>query len=136
MFEERNSALYYKFVGSDVDHLSESKDEQETISLGLKWIGYKNQFFSSALIPDGKFNGALIRSGMNNDPAYLKNFHTETTVDYNPADNNGPGFRFYLDLTFILYYTAMTKASMMTKPSIWINLYRWDLNFSDGSTHG
>ena len=96
MFEERNSALYYKFVGSDVDHLSESKDEQETISLGLKWIGYKNQFFSSALIPDGKFNGALIRSGMNNDPAYLKNFHTETTVDYNPADNNGPGFRFYL----------------------------------------
>ena len=96
MFEERNSALYYKFVGSDVDHLSESKDDRRPFQLGLKWIGYKNQFFSSALIPDGKFNGALIRSGMNNDPAYLKNFHTETTVDYNPADNNGPGFRFYL----------------------------------------
>lgn len=96
MFEERNSALYYKFIGSDVDHLSESKDEQQTISLGLKWIGYKNQFFSSALIADGKFNGALIRSGLNDNPAYLKNFHTETTIDYNPANENGPGFRFYL----------------------------------------
>lgn len=62
MFEERNSALYYKYVGSDVERLSETEDEHESLSSGLKWIGFKNQFFSSVLIADHKFNGARLES--------------------------------------------------------------------------
>ena len=96
MFEERNSALYYKFVGSDVDNLSESKDEQENISVGIKWFGYKNQFFSTAIIADSKFNGGLIKSNIEHSDKYLKQFSTETTFDYNPASEKVSGFRIFM----------------------------------------
>ncbi len=97
MFEERNSALYYKFVGSDVERLSETKDEHESISTGLKWIGFKNQFFSSVLIADRKLNGARLESTvLPEDDTYLKSYKAETTVDYDPMSPEGPVFRFFL----------------------------------------
>ena len=97
MFEERNSALYYKFVGSDVERLSETKDEHESISTGLKWIGFKNQFFSSVLIADRKLNGARLESTvLPEDDTYLKSYKAETTVDYDPMSPEGPAFRFFL----------------------------------------
>ncbi len=97
MFEERNSALYYKFVGSDVERLSETKDEHESITTGLKWIGFKNQFFSSVLIADSKLNGARLESTvLPEDNTYLKSYKAETTVDYNPMSTEGPAFRFFL----------------------------------------
>lgn len=97
MFEERNSALYYKFVSSDVERLSETEDEHESLSTGLKWIGFKNQFFSSVLIADHKFNGARLESTvLPEDNVYLKNYKAETTVDYDPTTAEGPSFRFFL----------------------------------------
>ena len=97
MFEERNSALYYKFVGSDVERLSETEDEHESLSTGLKWIGFKNQFFSSVLIADHKFNGARLESTvLPEDNVYLKNYKAETTVDYDPTSAEVPSFRFFL----------------------------------------
>ncbi len=96
VFEERNSALYYK-VGDDVEHLNEMKDEHESISTHMKWIGYKNQFFSSVLIADSHFNGARMESTVLEDNTqYLKTFNTQTTVDYDPASAEGPGFRLFL----------------------------------------
>ena len=97
MFEERNSALYYKFVGSDVERLSETKDEHESITTGLKWIGFKNQFFSSVLIADRKLNGARLESTvLPEDNTYLKSYKAETTVYYDPMSTEGPAFRFFL----------------------------------------
>lgn len=97
MFEERNSALYYKFVGSDVERLSKTKDEHESITTGLKWIGFKNQFFSSVLIADRKLNGARLESTvLPEDNTYLKSYKAETTVDYDPMSTEGPAFRFFL----------------------------------------
>lgn len=97
MFEERNSALYYKYVGSDVERLSETEDEHESLSSGLKWIGFKNQFFSSVLIADHKFNGARLESTvLPKDNLYLKDYKAETTVDYDPSMTEGPSFRFFL----------------------------------------
>ncbi|MBP3353118.1 MAG: membrane protein insertase YidC [Bacteroidales bacterium] len=97
MFEERNSALYYKFVGSDVDYLSETDDDKETFNTGIKWLGFKNQFFSSAFIADHKFNGAEMTSSIiEGDSAYLKNFDVKTSFDYNPANAQGPSFRIFL----------------------------------------
>lgn len=96
MFEERNSALYYKYFASDVDRLSESKNENENINVGIKWFGYKNQFFSSVFIADNKFNGGSISSNIESEPNYLKDFATETSIDYSPAAATVPGFQFYL----------------------------------------
>lgn len=99
MFEERNSALYYKRLGSDVESLSETDADEDNLQLGIKWIGFKNQFFSSALIADTKFNGAQLSSDTFNEEEnkeYLKTFKATSSIDYNPANADVASFRIFL----------------------------------------
>ena len=58
MWEERYSRLTYKFSSDEFDELSDSQDDQIDITTRLKWIGYKNQFFSSVLIAHRDFESA------------------------------------------------------------------------------
>lgn len=59
-------------------------------------VRYKNQFFSTAIIADSKFNGGLIKSNIEHSDKYLKQFSTETTFDYNPASEKVSGFRIFM----------------------------------------
>lgn len=82
MFEERNSALYYKFAGGSVENLSESKNDNKERQVKIRWIGFKNQFFSTVLVGERPFNTADFRSTMmKNDPYLLKKFDTEAVVN-------------------------------------------------------
>ncbi len=97
VFEERYSNLYYKFVADDVDYLSASGDAKETFTNRLKWIGYKNQFFSSVLISRDGFGASVLDSRfLKNDPLYLKKFRSEAEVDFNLANANPASFDFFL----------------------------------------
>ncbi|MDE7110181.1 MAG: YidC/Oxa1 family insertase periplasmic-domain containing protein, partial [Muribaculaceae bacterium] len=78
MFEERNSALYYKFAGGSVENLSENKNDKEEREAKVRWIGFKNQFFSSVLIAERPFNTADFESTvLKNEPYFLKSFSAE-----------------------------------------------------------
>ncbi len=82
MFEERNSALYYKFAGGSVENLSENKNDSEDRKAKIRWIGFKNQFFSSILIAERPFNTADFQSKvLKNDPWLLKSFSTQAVVN-------------------------------------------------------
>lgn len=97
MFEQQNSALYYKYPGDDVEHLREKGNQDKTINTSLKWIGYKDQFFTSAFIADENFNDAFfVSEDLEKDPVYLKKFHTETTIDYTPLDAHVGSFSIFL----------------------------------------
>ena len=97
VFEERYSNLYYKFVADDVDYLSASGDAKETFTNRLKWIGYKNQFFSSVLISRDGFGASVLDSRfLKNDPLYLKKFRSEAEVAFNLANANPASFDFFL----------------------------------------
>lgn len=56
MFEERNSGLYYKFEGGDVESLNSNADDAQDRQIKVKWIGFKNQFFSSILVSKKPFS--------------------------------------------------------------------------------
>ena len=89
MFEERNSGLYYKFAGGDVEHLSESKNDSEDRQTKIKWIGFKNQFFSSVMIADKNFHSADFNSEVLKGSDFLKKLDAEATVndyDWNAAN--------------------------------------------------
>lgn len=98
MFEERNSALYYKFAGGDVENLSEMEDEKEEKVAKLEWIGYKNQFFSSVLIPTKTINTADFESTIiPRGTDYLKNLSTVAEFnDYDWQSENPVSFDYYL----------------------------------------
>ena len=84
MYEERNSALYYKYAGGSVENLSEGKDDTEERKAKIKWIGFKNQFFSTVIIYDkGNFNMADFKSTVLTGSDYLKNMQAEAKIsDY------------------------------------------------------
>ena len=87
--ERRYSALYYRYNESNVDHLDESKEDQEAvITTPLEWISYKQQFFNTTLFSKGEFQGAKLTAKYNkNDHGYVKQYHAGFTMPYHPADN-------------------------------------------------
>ena len=88
-FEERNSGLYYKYVGDSPDDLSAQGEKQEELSQRLKWIGFKNQFFSMVMIPRTCFTAADVASkDLKEDPKFVKDLAAAALMDYNSGDEN------------------------------------------------
>lgn len=97
MFEERNSGIFYKFAGGSVENLSESKNDSEERQAKVKWIAFKNQFFSSVMIADKNFNNADFDSKVLKNSDYLKDVTAHATVnDYDWNSETPVGFNLYL----------------------------------------
>ncbi len=97
MFEERNSALYYKYAGGSVENLSETKNEDEKRKAKVKWIAFKNQFFSSVLISKRPFNTADFNSEIIKGSDYLKSLSTTAVVnDYDWTAENPVSFDYFI----------------------------------------
>ncbi|MBP1675500.1 MAG: protein translocase subunit yidC [Bacteroidetes bacterium] len=95
-FEDRYSHIHYKFVADDVETLSESKDDEKKISNKLKWIAFKDQFFSSILIADGVIESANLKSALEPETSgYLKSYNADMSVEFDPSGKKETGFRFY-----------------------------------------
>ena len=97
VFEERNSALYYMFPDGDVNNLSENSSDAEEINERVKWIGYKNQFFSAVMMARTNFAAATFDSKvLENNPRFIKQLDTHATLDYNPTLASPASFTFYM----------------------------------------
>ena len=108
--ENQYTGLYYKFLADNVEHFGEAKDDSKQISTRLKWIGYKNKFFSSALIADGAFAATTLTAKQNlTDVKYLKEFSTTTSVPFSAAKNESIGFRFFFGPTKYTLLRAYDK---------------------------
>ncbi|MCL1938631.1 MAG: membrane protein insertase YidC [Candidatus Azobacteroides sp.] len=93
-FEERYARLTYKFVSDDVEQLRETKDDMKNISNKLKWIGYKDQFFSSVLVAGENFESAKLDSRYFAEGKYLKEYNTYASVPFNTASVEPVEFKF------------------------------------------
>lgn len=83
-FEERNSGLWYKFLGDSPDDLAPQGDKEKNLDQRLKWIAFKNQFFSTVMIPRTSFTSAEVASrDLKDTPGYLKDLYAKATMDYN-----------------------------------------------------
>lgn len=94
--EDRYTNITYKFFEDETDHLSNSKSEEENLSTRLKWIGFKQLFFSSTIIADEAFPSALIKQEKTEkDPKYLASFSADITVPYEGKQTESNGMQFY-----------------------------------------
>ena len=88
-FEERNSGLYYKYVGDTPDDLEAQGDHNKSLNQRLKWIAFKNQFFSSVMIPRNDFVAAEVASkDLKDNPLFVKDLTAKATMDYNSTAQN------------------------------------------------
>lgn len=96
-FEERYAQLQYMLVGGDIEKLSENKEDHEKESANVKWIGYKDQFFSTVFIADESFNSANFYSrSLPSSSGFIKQYSTSTHVPFDITGTNTTGFRFYM----------------------------------------
>ena len=88
-FEERQSAIYYKYVGDSPDDLESMSDDNESLNQSVKWIAFKSQFFSTVFIPQTKFSAAELKSHVvKSHPEILKVFNASTVLDYSTGSQN------------------------------------------------
>ena len=96
-FEERYARMQYMLVGGDIEELSESKDDSEKEAARVRWIGYKDQFFSTVLIADDAFSSSQFTSTVQNrHSGYIKQYTTKTSVPFDITGKNPTGMRFYM----------------------------------------
>lgn len=92
--EQTQSTIHYMDVAGEVDYLSETKDEKERIPTAIKWVSFKQQFFSATLIAADKFESTDIETiGFAEDnpdrqvktmkSAYILPYSIETDQTYN-----------------------------------------------------
>lgn len=82
-FEERYVSLNYKLVADDAERLSETRDDSKQIANRLRWIGFKDMFFSSVLIAKGEgFSESTLDSKMIAAGNLLKRFKATTAVPF------------------------------------------------------
>ena len=92
-FEERYARLQYMLVGGDIEELSESKDDSEKESARVRWIGYKDQFFSTVLIADDAFSSTEFRSMVQGKySGYIKEYATHTSVPFDLTGKDADRF--------------------------------------------
>jgi YidC/Oxa1 family membrane protein insertase len=60
--EQTQSTIHYMDVAGEVDYLSETKDEKERIPTAVKWVSFKQQFFSATLIAQDRFESTDIET--------------------------------------------------------------------------
>lgn len=111
--EQTQSTIHYMDLAGEVDYLSETKDERERLSTAVKWVSFKQQFFSITLIADDKFVSADIE-----------------TVGY-PEDNKDRMVK-TMNSAFILPFTLETDQTYNLNwyfgPNKYKVLRKYDLN--------
>ncbi|MDE6330559.1 MAG: membrane protein insertase YidC [Muribaculaceae bacterium] len=122
MFEERNSGIFYKFAGGSVENLSESKNDSGERQAKVKWIAFKNQFFSSVMIADKNFNNADLDSKVIKNSDYLKDVTAHATVnDYDWTSASPVGFNLYIGPNL---YPLLSHLDKQISPDEDLNLTR------------
>lgn len=92
--------IYYQYADDDVNYLSETKDDQEKLDSRVKWISYKQHFFSSTLIAKDHFLNAEIIAFTDplleeSNPRYLKSMKSIIGIPYSFGVNQSIPMSFY-----------------------------------------
>lgn len=95
-FEERYSSLSYKFLTDDVNKLSPNKNDRKKLDNQIKWIAFKDQYFTSVLIADKSFTSTMLASHMmDKNSGYMKSYEADMVVPFDLTGKEPTGFKFY-----------------------------------------
>ncbi len=94
--ERITSTVYFKFLDEEVDYLSESKDEEKSLKTKVKWLSFKQQFFTSILVADNNFANADIKTITEPDhDGYLKTMQANVGLQFGNTQSESQSMWFY-----------------------------------------
>ncbi len=126
--------IFYKYANDDVDYLSETKDDSEVLKSKVKWVSFKQQFFSTILIAKDQFVNAEINTFTDPNEAenlkYLKTMESTIGIPYSFAGDQSIPMSFYFGpnkfRTLRNYHLDLEKQIPLGwsfAPLAWINIY-------------
>lgn len=98
-FENRFARLNYKYESQTKNQqLSNTRDDKKELTEPVKWIAFKDQFFSSIIVADNPFSNVVLSSKMIEDSEHIKAYRAETwvPVTIDPVkDELSASFKYY-----------------------------------------
>ena len=95
-FEQQNSSIAYKEPGEKPKNLGAAA-KSRTLDQDLQWVGFKNQFFSTIIIPSNGFETAWLNQiPYNNSPEYLKDMAARMSFGYSSAVESPSTFNIFI----------------------------------------
>lgn len=95
--ESDNSTVYYMLsTENEVDKLNPIGLDSLAFEGSAKWVGFKQQFFTSVMIPKGEIKpGSLISTRNPNEKDDFKRFNASLNLTFDPAATKSADFQFY-----------------------------------------
>ncbi|MEG1499365.1 MAG: membrane protein insertase YidC [Bacteroidales bacterium] len=95
--ESMNTAVYYKPINDKVDYLKETKDDAKELTTPLKWVSFKQQFFSLTLIANKDFLNADIKNFTEKEApkGYLKSLQALIGIPYQNVASQSVDMQIY-----------------------------------------
>ncbi len=82
--EQMNTALFYKPLNDHAEQLKQNRDQTKDLTFPLRWIAFKQQFFSVCLTAGDDFSSARVQQKAypENPYGYLKDMQAEIGLEY------------------------------------------------------
>lgn len=82
--EQMNTALFYKPLNDHAEQLKQNRDQTKDLTFPLRWIAFKQQFFSVCLTAGDDFSSARVQQKAypENPYGYLKDMQAEIGLKY------------------------------------------------------
>jgi YidC/Oxa1 family membrane protein insertase len=92
------STIYYAHMDNKVEYLSETKNDEVFIPTRIKWLSFKQAFFTSVLMADEHFTraeGTVTTLTDHSDEKYLRSMNALLGVPYQTGDTGSINLSFY-----------------------------------------
>ncbi|MGD9978622.1 MAG: membrane protein insertase YidC [Bacteroidales bacterium] len=123
---ERNyTTIAYRYYNEDYEELnSRSQESKKEITTKLKWVDYKQQFFSSILVAKENFANADLKATNIDDGKHVRNFSSRIAIPFRNDNHEAIQFSFYFGPN---HFKTMNKYNMGFEKVIPLgkNIIRW-----------
>lgn len=93
--ERNNTTVYYRFTNEDYDYINPAKDVNEKLSSGIKWVSFKQHYFSSVLISKSKFEAGEVETATDLKATDVKKMKMALTIPYAHKADESYAMQFY-----------------------------------------
>lgn len=94
--ERHNSQVYYNFINGDHDYFTITDKKEEALDKKVHWVGYRMQFFSTAIIAKDGFTKADIIATNKLDDKYVSNSNTLFTLQGQSGTTQSADLSWYI----------------------------------------
>ncbi len=94
--ERAATTVYYHFMDDEVDKINPAKSESQSLKTKVKWIAFKQQFFTSVLIADNSFDSPIVETQVDEGQTkFVKKLSTSFALPYDHKPSESFGMKFY-----------------------------------------